>query len=182
METKSKYIIFYCFLIILISSCATIKRPNDFVSILDEHSIEKIEGTYKNLAKNSNMPFWERFSSVDIIKHRDIIHDKSSIFKVEIEADNKIKFELYRNDKLELTETLEYSYHNKGIAIKGKSNYRYQGVPLIFFRYESQALWFSKDKDDELFLSFNGSASGGIFILIFGTPILGEARFEKIAN
>ena len=73
-----------CFLIILISSCATVKRPNYFVSILDESSIEKIEGTYKNLAIDSNMPFWERFSSVDIIKYRDIINDKSSVFKVEL--------------------------------------------------------------------------------------------------
>ena len=83
---------------------------------------------------------------------------------------------------MEFTETLKYSYYDGGIAINGKLNYRYQGVPLIFYRYESQALWISMENDDELFLSFNGNASGGIFILIFGTPILGESRFEKIVD
>jgi len=169
-------------MVILMSSCATLKKPKEFYSIIDEHDIRRLEGTYKNIAVNSNSPFWERFSSVDKIKHEEIINDTSSVFKVGIESNDKIKFELYLADKLELTKTFKYSYHQKGLAIKGRSNYRYEGIPLIFYRYESQALWLSKDNDDELFLSFNGSASGGIFIFIFGTPILGEARFEKIAE
>jgi hypothetical protein len=97
-------------------------------------------------------------------------------------SDKEIKFELYLDDKLKLEQRRKFIHRGNGIAIKGISNFRYWGIPLILYQYESQALWFSKDNDEELFLSFSGSASGGIFILIFGTPILGEARYEKVSD
>jgi len=38
----------------------------------------------------------------------------------------------------------------------------------------------SQDREDELFISFNGSASGGVLVFIFATPIVGEARYAKL--
>jgi len=182
MKFQSLNIISCLLMLVLISSCATLEIPNDFNSMIQEDNLTTLEGTYKNIAINSNSPFWERFSSVDIRKHKETINDTSSVFKLQIDPNNKIRFELYLAGKLEMTETFNYSYHQKGLAIKGRSNYRYEGIPLIFYRSESQALWLSKDNEQELFVSFNGSATGGIFILIFGTPINGEARFMKIAK
>ena len=179
MNWKPIQIIIFCLITILITGCARLKVPNDFNSILNDQNLEEIEGTYKHLSKGFNRPFWQRFCSPDINKYE---RDSSSTIKIKLEPDQTIRFELYIKNKLQTTETFRYSFQDKGLAIKGKSNFRYQGVPFIFYSYESQALWLSKDNEEELFLSFKGSSSGGIFILIFGTPILGESRFEKIMN
>jgi len=163
-------------------SCARIKSPENFKSQINTQNYKKLEGTYKNLSVNHQRPFWEKFADKKSMKDHEIISDSTSVFKIKFLPDDKIKFELYIENDLKVEETKKYIHRDNGIAIKGISNYRYLGIPLIFYQYESQALWFSKDNESELFLSFNGSSSGGIFLLIFGEPLLGESRYEKVSN
>ena len=160
-------------------SCASLKIPNNFNSIINESNIEEIEGNYTNKEINSITFFWNLFCSSDFLDERKIISDSSSYFNIEIVSNERIKFELYTHDILQFTNIYTYSYLDGGIAIKGNSNYRYQGIPLIFYRYASSALWLSKDKSNELYVSHNGNSSGGILIMIFGTERKGEARFKR---
>jgi hypothetical protein len=54
-----------------------------------------------------------------------------------------------------------------------------EGIPLLFFRQHSETLNIALEKNSNLILSYDGSASGGIFIIIFGTPIKGTHTFLK---
>lgn len=161
-------------------SCATIKAPREFPSMLNADTINQIEGIYENKAIQSNITFFERICSPDLVEGMN--PDGPSKFELRIPNKNRIEISFYDDEKITYKKVLKFSSLDGGLVIKGKHNYRYQGVPLLFYRSESQALWISQKKQDELFLAFNGSSSGGIFILIFGTPIEGEARFRKVSE
>ena len=177
-----RYIILtiYGLTVLLLSSCATVNIPNDFDSLITRSNIHEIEGTYKNVSIDNKIPLWLVFC--DNLNETESIaaNDTTAKFTVKLLPNEKIKFELYSKEKLKITNVLDYSFDEGGIAIKGKSNYTYFGVPLIFYRYASIAIWFSKDNDHELFLSCNGNVSGGFFIFIFTTPQTGKYRYKQI--
>jgi len=175
-----KHIILYFFLLALTTSCASIKVPDDFNSVLDENNIKSLEGTYDNISNSTKYSLWEAFCKTDIVEYKETIKNSDSKFKLSFDPNDKIRFDLYIEDELRLTRIFKYSIHENGIRINGSSNYRYFGVPLILFSYKSQALWFSKDNKEELFLSFNGESSGGILIIMAGEPLMGEVRFRKL--
>lgn len=74
----------------------------------------------------------------------------------------------------------------KNIKYKLKSGFaffnysRLRGVPLIFYRYSGVDYRITVDNENNIRIYERGDQSGGILILIFGSPIISNSKYLRV--
>ena len=180
-------IIYFFGLFLILQSCNSTKLiPQEKRVLLERTNLTGINGRYEN---NSNdtiehqrttiwahlKPFYND-TNLNKTAYQKI---PNSYIKIEIIYKNKIQFSRYDNETLKESKVFPFKVKDGVILIKSVHNKRMEGIPLLFFRQHSETLNIAFDKNSNLMLSYDGSASGGIFIIIFGTPIKGTHTFLK---
>jgi hypothetical protein len=177
----------YITLIILQGCASTELIPAEKRVWIDQGNIQLINGQYND---NSDDTIYYR--QTNIWRHlKPFLHDSNSIkttreklrnstVRIDVINSHRIKFSRYDSGILKETKIFPYVIKNGIILISCKKNKTVEGIPFIFFREHSETLNISLDKNSNMIMAYNGVASGGIFIIIFGTPIQGIHTFIRI--
>lgn len=174
-------------LFLILQSCNSTKLiPLDKRALLDQSNLTSINGRYDNNSddtlKYQRTTIWAHLkpfyndTNLNKTAYQQI---PNSYIKIEIIDKNKIQFNRYDSETLKESKVFPFKVKDGVILIKSGRNKRMEGIPLLFFRQHSETLNLALDKNYNLSLSFDGSASGGVFIIIFGTPIKGTHTFVK---
>jgi len=180
--------IIYLFgLFLILQSCNSTKLiPQDNRVFLDQSNLTSINGRYDNNSNDAiehqRTTIWSHlkpfYNDTNLNK---TAYQKipNSYIKIEVIDKNKIQFSRYENETLKEFKVFPFKVKDGVVLIKSGRNKRMEGIPLLFFRQHSETLNIALEKNSNLILSYDGSASGGIFIIIFGTPIKGTHTFLK---
>ena len=159
------------------SSISTLIKQEDRIE-LTESNISNIEGFYQN--SNDSINIWRLLKPFPKVKEFKTLHDSLNIVKVELVDNKKIKFLLYVNDTIYQTKNIKYTLKNGVIMIKCTKNMRYWGIPLIAFQHACENVNIGIDKENNLVVAHTGKASGGVFIIVFGTETSGYGKLKRI--
>lgn len=177
--------IYFLALILLLQSCNSTKLiPKNKRTYLDQKNLNSINGSYNNNSDDSSKwqttTLWAHlkpfYSDTNLNK---TANQKTSYINIKIIDKNKIQFDRFDFETLKESKVFNFKVKNGVILIKKGRNKRTEGIPLLIFRQHSETLNLALDKNYNLILSYEGSASGGIFIITFGTPIKGTYTFVK---
>ncbi len=150
---------------------------------LDEGNLSKINGRYDNNSSDTirwrKTVFWSHLKPFleDYYNEHDVIPNSSIELKI-LEKD-RIQISLLDQDSLLAVKTFKFQFKDGVLLIKSRNNRRLEGVPLIFFRLQSETLNLGLDKAGDLILSYDGSIGGGPLIIIFASPIIGTHTFLR---
>ena len=186
MTTLTKTIHLFGLLLIL-QSCSSSKLiPQDKRTTLDQGNLKSINGLYDNNSNDTTRQqittFWAHlkpfYNDTNLNK---TAHQKvpDSYLKIDIIDKNKIQFSRFDFETLKESKIFNFKVKYGVIFIRRGRNQRMEGIPLLFFRQHSETLNLALDMNSNLILSYDGSASGGLFILIFGTSIKGTHIFVR---
>ena len=186
MTTIMKTIYLFGLLLILQSCNSTKLIPKDKRTSLDQNNLNSINGRYDNnsddTTKYQSTSFWSHlkpfYTDTNLNKTANQKVPNSYI-KIEIIDKNRIQFDRYDFETLKESKVFNFKVKDGVILIKSRRNKRLEGIPLLFFKQHNETLNLALDKNSNLILSYDGSASGGIFIIIFGTSIKGTHTFVK---
>lgn len=179
---------FYLFgLLLILQSCNSTKLiPQSKRISIDLNNLNSINGRYDNNSNDTTKwqttTFWAHlkpFNNDTSINKTANQKVPNSFIKIEIFDKNKIQFSLYDSETLKDSKIFKFKVNDGVILIKRIYNKRLKGIPLLFFNQHEETLNLALDKNSNLILSYDGSASGGIFIIIFGTSIKGTHTFVK---
>lgn len=179
---------FYLVVILLmLQSCNSTKLiPESKRTSLDQNNLNSINGRYDNNSEDTTKwqttTFWAHlkpfYNDTNLNKNSNQ-KIPNSFIKIETINKNKIQFSLYDSEILKDSKIFNFKIKDGVILIKRIRNKRLEGIPFLFFKQHSETLNLALDKNSNLILSYDGSASGGIFIIIFGTSIKGTHTFIK---
>jgi len=183
MKKIFKILVFVIVLLFFYScgSSSFLIKAEDRIEIT-KRNIINIEGVYKNSSDslNNNINLWKELKPFPQVKEFQQLSIKSNTIKIELLEKNKILFSLFIGDTLYDTKEIKYQLKNGVVMIKSINNMRIWGIPLIVFQHIRENINLGLDENDNLIVAFEGRASGGVFIFIFGTEIYGYNILEKI--
>ena len=173
--------------LLVIQSCNSTKLiPLDKRPSIDQNNITSINGRYDNNSNDTlswqTTTFWAHlkpFYTDTNLNRTAHLKIPNSFLGVKIIDKNKIEFNRYDSELLKETKTFNYQIRDGIILIKHNRNKRLEGIPFLLFRQRSETLNLALDKNSNLILSYDGASSGGLLIIIFGTPIKGTHTFLK---
>jgi len=158
-------------------SCSSTKKFDVVPErMLTATSIHLLNGRFQNRGEISSQFYsclWAQLTPFN----KDSIGEWTQTF-VDFKVEDKfLKVSLLNDTAILKSQKFKYKLRNGSVVIK---NTRLQGVPLIFYRYEKIKNRISIDKDDNLRMYLRGSTEGGIFIFIFGSPIIANYKFLRL--
>lgn len=170
-------LIFLFFVASLYTSCTSAKN---FVEVPESKltitSIKQLSGQFKNREETSSGFSTSLWAQV-VPFYRDSISDWTNIV-VELIVDNKfLNFSLLKDTVVLKAIKCKYKLEN-GFVVFRKN--RLQGIPLLFYRYQKRKNILTLDKQNNLKIHLRGSSEGGIFIFIFGSPIIEDYKFSRV--
>jgi len=181
---KFRITLLISFSIFFFSSCysgLTIPREERNWEIMK--APEAINGVYSNNStdpNNDQSQFWLHlkpfFKNQITLQFQQENPDLS--VEIEIIAKNNIQFSLLKGKDIIDSKNFKYDIVDKQIRIKKNANLK--GIPLLFYRHHKEVILLSLNKENNLIISFEGEASGGIFILAYGQKLGGKLIFEKL--
>ena len=172
---------------LIITNCrSSVKIPRDKKVNLNIENLSNLNGAFWNYSNYLidttyyKTSFWEHINHFNSILEQVHLIDSTSYFKLEILDKKRIKFDLFTSKNHLSSTTLKYRFLDGGIVISCSKNGKLDGVPLIFYRHRCEALRIGLDKEKNLVMTFNGTVSGGILILIFGGDLNGFRTFDRV--
>ena len=178
-----KYIVFIA--LIFFSSCGV---PKDImksqINKVTPNNLGEVNGIYNNLGDSCILLDGSIIKEQALWSHlkpffgKDIPYNwKEAKFQIKIVDNKLITFELIDEAHIISTVRLKFKIKNGFLIVKHNSSL--QGVPLVFYRFHKEVLYFSFDKNNNLKFNVNGTALGGIFIIGMGTGIYGSNVFRR---
>ncbi|OYU85140.1 MAG: hypothetical protein CFE24_03150 [Flavobacterium sp. BFFFF2] len=171
---KNREFISYGFFlfIVLLSSCATIKKYEgiDQKKISD---VKEIEGEYENgAAQNKNVSFRSIKSYIDFL---DKVKDTAAVKSVKIAVlnDKKIQFIFKTENGTENKYETGYKLGKNGFIFLKNKNFRFTGLPYIFGGFTINKTEIGLTKQNHLILNGVKVDEGAILLIL-------PASFPKI--
>lgn len=169
---------------LLLSSCNSTKLIplNERVG-LNDSTLQKLNGIYSNNSVDTfymtRSTVWEHLlrpiNNDTLSRH---YHPASSI-ELKVLESKKIQFSFIENAQVKSIKTFKVKCKNGIALIKRSKNHWLEGIPPLFYRQGHQTLNLALNEQLNLILAYSGSNSGGILIMIFGSPVSGKNVFIR---
>ncbi len=173
------------FIIIAFTSCSnsSLLMDSETKDGLKPIDLSLLEGRYWNHSKDSINPecIWGLINPFYSSESNFFcFSEEEKYVELTIDGKNLIKLKLFKGDTLIEKKQLRFRVDDNIIVVSGFENSSIQGIPLVFYRNTSINLNIGLNYNNDLVISYKGSALGGLVLIIFGTPITGEGVFKRI--
>jgi hypothetical protein len=168
-----KTVYFFLFFV-FISSCS--KNTNLFES-------KAFEGKYLN---KELMIVSNKYDSETMCENvrpfnfgKELIFDSLSTFSIDILNKNTLNITCENSQKQIRRTKIKYDIDGDYLVLR--RNFKFQGIPFIFFRYIEIHVEMKLDPAQNLDVDFDGSAGGAILIIPVGGPIKHHSKFQRLS-
>jgi hypothetical protein len=163
----------YFFLFFVLLSCS--KKNN----LVESKAFEAKYSNRELLSISNNLNFETMCENVKPFNFgKRLIFDSLSTFSIDILNKNTLNITCENSQNQIRRTKIKFDFDGEYLVLK--RNFKFQGIPLIFFRYKEIHLEMKLDSTQNLDVDFEGEAGGAIFIISGGGTIKHHSKFQRL--
>lgn len=165
-------------LVISFTSCISIKPNNIKNTMLDENSLDHINGFYSNVSNNKidtyNTSLWKQFN---YLKKDTLVNWQNHTIELEVINKKSVSAKLWLNDAIVAEKTIKGKIRDGYFSAKRKV--KIVGFPLVYFFSSDNKLEIGSSKNNQLIINSATSSYGMIFIMSNGNTQQFTSKYER---